>query len=74
MIMPSIFMLIVFYAECYKQYHNAECRYAECRYAESHYPECRYTECRGAKFSPNFGKNWKKFNLNRLLSVKKLVK
>ncbi len=36
-------MLSVYYTECRKQAHYAECRYAECRNAE-----CRYAECRGA--------------------------
>ncbi len=37
-------MLNVFYAECRKETHNAECHYAECCYAE-----CRYAECHGSK-------------------------
>jgi hypothetical protein len=37
------FMLSVFYPECRKQTHYAECHYAEC-----HYAECRCAECRGA--------------------------
>ncbi len=36
------FMLVIFYAECRKQTHYAECHYAECRYAE----------CRGVGFEP----------------------
>jgi hypothetical protein len=31
---------VVFYAECLKKVHYAECHYAECRYAEFHYAEC----------------------------------
>jgi hypothetical protein len=34
LLMLSVVMLIVIYAECLKYALNAECHYAECRYAE----------------------------------------
>ncbi len=47
-------MLRVFYAECRKQYHYAECHYAERHYAECHYAEWHYAECHGTLIGPHF--------------------
>jgi hypothetical protein len=41
MLVPSVIILIVFYAERFNYDHNAECYYPECNYSE-----CRYAECR----------------------------
>jgi len=55
--LQSVVILSVFYVQCRKQDHYAECYYEECRHAESRYAErrdfkcrhaeCHYAECRG---------------------------
>ncbi len=53
MLMLSVIMLNVFFAECHIWVYCVECHYtgghfAEGLYAELHYAECLYAECRGA--------------------------
>ncbi len=43
MLVPSVIILIVFYAEHLNYDHNAECHYPECNYSECRYAECRAT-------------------------------